>query len=89
MSTLDEANWPTPLVAYLSGKLSRSDLDAAVEAGGEAHARNRECEMKFFLTAARERADMPDEFHKAMEEVKKLCPVQYIEYKSAMLELER
>ena len=45
--------------------------------------------MKFFLTAARERADMPDGFYKAMEEVKKLCPVQYIEYKSAMLELER
>jgi len=89
IAKLKDGEWPAPILRYLSGRLSREDLIAAMASTDDKKRNSQECEARFFM-AARLITDGHDSAARPLlEKARDECPRNYIEYEAALVELAK
>ncbi len=87
-AALDFQHWPGPILSYYLGKITRAQLLAQVDTPDRARTLVRKCESSFYIgehdLAKHRTVAATALFRQAIN----FCPVTYIEYTGARMELE-
>lgn len=81
-----EADWPEPVMAYFVGRIDREKLFALAESD-PAKRVARECEARFYVAEKLVAEGKPAEARPLLEKVRESCPRDFLEYRSAVMEL--
>ena len=88
MSQLKKDEWPTPVMQYLLDRIDRDSL-MKVASADEKERKGRECEARFYVAERFLVSGKKDEAKPLLEEARDECPKNYIEYESAIAELDK
>ena len=88
LAALKGDDWPAPVMQHL---LERTDREALMKAAAsdEKQRKGRECEARFYMAEKLLVAGNKEEARPLLEAAREGCPTGYIEYDSAIAELER
>jgi len=89
LATLKDGGWPEPVIQHLLGRL---DLDALMAAAAHADGKKRneqECEARFYAAEYLLAGRRATQARPLLEAAVKDCPRNFIEYDSALVELEK
>lgn len=84
----DAAQWPAPVMRHLLGRLDRPGLMAAAADPDPVKRKERECEARYYSAARLRIAGDEAQARPLLEQSADQCPRTFIEYDSALLDLE-
>lgn len=89
LTPAEGAAWPSPVVAFVLGRLTREELDRAAGQGDEKARRGQSCEVAFYLGEQALIENRPDDARTLIKQAVDVCPSGFLERVGALGEWRR